>query len=68
MEDMTEFMGNHALQFIAAELADRPSGYPNHRILRRQAGGKRVDPDIIEHIHRRHRGARGQSHFLDHIE
>ena len=68
VEDMAELVGNHPLQLFTREQADCPAGNPDHRILRRQAGGKGIDPHIIQHIHRRHRGARGQSHLLHHIK
>ncbi len=66
--DMTELMGDHALQLFTAEQADGAAGHADHRVLGTQAGGEGVDADIVEDIHRGHRRARGQGHFLDDIE
>lgn len=66
--DMAELMGDHRLQFLTVEHHDGAAGDPDHRFLWGKAGGECIDPGIGQHVHLRYRRARGQGHFLDHIE
>src|SRR5690606_32034461 len=65
---VAEFMGNNALQFIAAEQMNTTAGDTNHCVLRILPSCKSVDGFIFENINRRYRRARSDCHFLNDIE
>ena len=68
VENMAEFVSNHALQFIATEVFDTSTGHADNSIFRLVASSERVDAlFVIHHEYRWHREARSKCHFFDDI-
>ena len=68
VQDVTEFVRDHALQFVALELLQRASGDRHRRVGRRVAGGEGVDAGFLfEHVDLGHRHTRRDCDFLDHV-
>ena len=66
---MAEFVRNHTLQLVAAQLLHGAAGDGHHGIARREAGGKGVEAGlVVEHVHGRDGHARGNGHLLDDVE
>ena len=61
-------MADHALEFVARQELDAAPRHSHSRIRRAVACGKGIDRLLLEHIHLRHRNARGQRHFFHHIQ
>ncbi len=69
VEDMAELVPQHALQFFAVEVSERAGRDGHHRVARVMSGGEGVDRWFVVHDeHGRNGDARGQGHFLDHVQ
>ena len=68
VENVAEFVGHDALQLRPIELRHAAAGHPDHRALRRVAGGEGVDRVVVDPVDRRDRHARGDRHLLDDVE
>ena len=61
-------MADHALEFVARELAKATACDADHRIARSKACREGVDGVFLQHIDLRYGNARGQRHFLHDVE
>ncbi len=61
-------MRNHALQFIPGQVVHGTFSHADDGIAGRVAGRKRVDGGFSDEVDRWHGCARGDRHFLDHIQ
>ena len=69
VEDVAEFVRDHALQLIAIEVVDGAPVDADHGIGGGESGGERVDARFaIQQEHGGHGHARGQRHFLHHVQ
>ena len=69
VQDMTEFVSDDPLQFVACECHQRTTSDSDHRILRRRAGGKSVDPlFVFQQIDGRNGYPRGQCHLFNNVQ
>jgi len=69
VENVTELMGDHALQFVAIEQPDAAPRHADGGIVGGVTGRERIDARFpAQQVHRRHLHAGGQCHFLDHIQ
>ena len=69
IKNMAELMGYHTLQLITAQVFDRSLGNTDDCVTRREPCREGVDSLFVgEQIHRWRRRARGDCHFLNHIQ
>ena len=69
VQDMTEFMTDDALQFIAVELLQGTVGHRYDGVLLTKPSGESVDAFfMVEDIHLRHRHTGSDRHFFDHVD
>ncbi len=68
VEHVAVFVRDHALQFVAVECFQAALGDADGGIARAVTGGERIDAGLLfEHVNLRHRHARGDGDFLDHV-
>ncbi len=69
IQDVAEFVRDHSLQLVAAQLLHRAAGDGHHGIAGREAGGEGIEAGfIIEHVDGGDGHPRGDGHLLDHVE
>ena len=68
IEDVAELMPDDPLEFVARKALDTTARDPHSGIPCAVACGEGIDALLVEHIHLRHRHARGQRHLLHHIQ
>jgi hypothetical protein len=69
VEDVTELVAYHALQFVALELSHRALGDRDHGVGGGNAGGEGVDAALIgEQVEGRNGHAGGQGQFIHNIQ
>src|SRR5690606_36996149 len=68
VEDVAEFVGNHALQLVTVEQLDAAARDADDGVFLAVTGREGVDRRILEQVDRRHRQAAGDGHFLHHVE
>ena len=69
VNDVAEFVRDHPLQLLAAELLDATTGHPDDSIAGAETGSESVDAFLLlQQVHWWNRRARGKRHFLHHIQ
>jgi hypothetical protein len=68
VQDVAEFVGDHALELVAGELLGAAARHADHRVTRREARGEGVDAAfVVQHVDRGRRRSRGDRHLLDDV-
>ncbi len=68
VQHVAEFVRDHALQLVAVEFVQAALRHAHRGVGRRVARGEGVDAGLVlHHPDFRHRHARGDRHFLDHV-
>lgn len=68
VEDMTEFMGDDPLQFVAGQKVHASARNADNGVARRKTGGESVDAVFIQQIDPRRRQPGSDGHFFHDIQ
>ena len=68
VQDMTELMGHHTLQFIAREVIDGALIDTDDRVVGGEPGGKRVDAGFGNDVNGWYRNARSDGHLFNDVQ